>query len=585
MAFDLKIVNGTVVDGTGATPRRADVAIRGGKIVEVGEVSGAAERTIDAEGHIVTPGFVDIHTHYDGQISWDQVMAPSINHGVTTAVMGNCGVGFAPVRKADRDRLVDLMQGVEDIPGTALSEGLSWDWETFPEYMDAIDALPHTLDFMAQVPHDAVRVFVMGDRAIANEAATEDDVAQMQALVREALEAGAVGFSTGRTDNHRAADGSATPASEATIRELQGIAGALKGLNHGVLQAVSDFNMFQSLKAFDGEFDVLEKMAEAADGHPMSLSLIQRRQDTEQWRKIIKRAEAAQQRGLDIRLQVGARGIGVMLGLQATFHPFMGFPSYKKISHLPLAERVAAMRDPAFKAQLLTESSDKVSGDGSPIPPLADTLLQNLDFVAMQLWRFGDDFDYEPDPKKSILADAYARKVSPLEAIYDAMLQDDGRELLYFPIYNYIHNNLDVVREMLGHPLALPGLSDGGAHVGTICDASMPTYMLTHWTRDRSKGRFPLEHVVKMLSHDTARFVGLTDRGVIAPGMKADVNVIDHAGLTLDRPRMVVDLPAGGQRLLQDARGYKATIVSGQQVVDGDRVTEARPGRLVRAGG
>ncbi len=585
MAFDLKIVNGTVVDGTGATPRRADVAIRDGKIVEVGDVSGAAARTIDADGHIVTPGFVDIHTHYDGQISWDQVMAPSINHGVTTAVMGNCGVGFAPVRKADRDRLVDLMQGVEDIPGTALSEGLSWDWETFPEYMDAIDALPHTLDFMAQVPHDAVRVFVMGDRAIANEAATEDDVAQMQALVREALEAGAVGFSTGRTDNHRAADGSATPASEATIRELQGIAGALKGLNHGVLQAVSDFNMFQSLKAFDGEFDVLEKMAEAADGHPMSLSLIQRRQDTEQWRKIIKRAEAAQQRGLDIRLQVGARGIGVMLGLQATFHPFMGFPSYKKISHLPLAERVAAMRDPAFKAQLLTESSDKVSGDGSPIPPLADTLLQNLDFVAMQLWRFGDDFDYEPDPKKSILADAYARKVSPLEAIYDAMLQDDGRELLYFPIYNYIHNNLDVVREMLGHPLALPGLSDGGAHVGTICDASMPTYMLTHWTRDRAKGRFPLEHVVKMLSHDTARFVGLSDRGVIAPGMKADVNVIDHAGLTLDRPRMVVDLPAGGQRLLQDARGYKATIVSGHVVVDGDRVTEARPGRLVRAGG
>ncbi len=584
MRYDLKIANGTVIDGTGAPGRSANVAVRDGRIVEVGACDGPAERVIDAEGHLVTPGFVDIHTHYDGQISWDEVMAPSIFHGVTTAVMGSCGVGFAPVREGDRDRLVDLMQGVEDIPGTALSEGLTWDWETFADYMDAIDGRPHTLDFMCQVPHDALRVYVMRERALADEAATEQDIAAMRAELRHALLAGAAGFSTGRTDNHRAADGSATPASEATLRELQGLAQAFHGLDHGVLQAVSDFNMFQSLKHFDAEFDLLEQLAEAGAGHHMSMSLMQRRQDTEQWRKILKRVDAAKARGLDIRVQVGARGIGVLLGLQATFHPFMGFPSYKRIAHLPLAERVRAMRDPVFKAQLLTEKSDKVSGDGSPIPPLADQLLQNLDFVAMQLWRFGDDFDYEPRADQSVLAEAYARKVPPLEVIYDAMLEDEGRELLYFPIYNYLGNNLDVVHEMLTHPQALPGLSDGGAHVGTICDASFPTFMLTHWTRDRQGARLPLERVVQMMTQDTARFMGLTDRGVVAPGLKADLNVIDHAGLKLERPRMVQDLPAGGQRLLQDARGYRATIISGQVVVDQDRLTPARPGRLVRAG-
>jgi len=518
MAFDLKIIGGTVVDGTGAPARRADVAVSDGRIVAVGEVDGAAARTIDAEGALVTPGFVDIHTHYDGQISWDDALAPSCFHGVTTAVIGNCGVGFAPCRAADRERLVDLMQGVEDIPGTALSEGITWDWESFPEYLDAIDSRPHTMDFAAYVPHDALRVYVMGDRAAADEPATEADVAEMRRQLREALEAGAVGFATGRSDNHRAADGSFTPASESNERELTGLASALDGLGHGVLQAVSDFDIRHGKGPFDREFDLIEAMMRAAPGHGMSISLLQRVKDTAQWKRVIERAEGAAAQGLDLRRQVGARGIGVLLGLEATFHPFIGFPSYKKIAHLPLAERVARMRDPAFKARILAEKSDSIAGDGSNVPALADEFLQNLDFVAMRLWRLGDDFGYEPDPRESVLAEALERKVSPLEVLYEAMLEDDGRELLYFPIYNYIGMNLDVVHTMLTHPQALSGLSDGGAHVGTICDASFPTYMLTHWARDRSRGpRLPLERVVEMLTRRNAAWMGMTDRGVVAP--------------------------------------------------------------------
>ncbi|PKN57299.1 MAG: amidohydrolase [Deltaproteobacteria bacterium HGW-Deltaproteobacteria-14] len=585
MGYDLKIIGGTVVDGTGAPARRADVAVADGRIVAVGECAGGAARTIDADGALVTPGFVDIHTHYDGQISWDDELAPSCFHGVTTAVIGNCGVGFAPCRATDRDRLVDLMQGVEDIPGTALSEGITWDWESFPEFLDAIDSRPHTIDFGAYIPHDALRVYVMGDRAVADEQANDADIATMRRHVREALEAGAVGLATGRSDNHRAADGSFTPASESSVRELTGLASALDGLGHGVLQAVSDFDIRRGKAGFDAEFDVLEAMMRAAPGHGLSLSLLQRVKDTAQWKRVIQRAEGAVAKGLDMRLQVGARGIGVLLGLEATFQPFMGFPSYKSIAHLSRAERVAAMRDPAFKARLLSEKSDRVAGDGSNIPALADDFLQNLDFVAMRLWRLGEDFSYEPDSRDSVLAQALARKVSPLEVIYEAMLEDDGRELLYFPIYNYIGMNLDVVHTMLTHPLALSGLSDGGAHVGTICDASFPTYMLTHWARDRHRGpQLGLEQVVEMLTRRNAAWVGMRDRGIVAPGMKADLNVIDFDRLRLRRPRLVADLPAGGKRLLQDAEGYRATIVSGEVITVDGQLTQGRPGRLVRVG-
>ncbi len=584
VTYDVKIMGGLVVDGTGGPARQANVAVSQGRIVEVGDCKDAARKTLDAHGAIVTPGFVDIHTHYDGQVSWDDQLAPSIFHGVTTAVMGNCGVGFAPARPHHRARLIELMEGVEDIPGTALSEGLRWDWESFPQYMGAIDSRPHAMDFAVQVVHDPLRVFVMGERALAEQAATSDDIEAMRVLTREALLAGAVGFSTGRTDNHRAADGSHTPAAEAHAQELCGIARAFEGLGHGVIQAVSDFDMLISQDRFDPEFDLLEQMALATGGRPLSISLLQRLLAADQWEQVLSRAEKARARGMDVRLQVAARGIGVLLGLEATFHPFMGFPSYKAIAHLPLDQRVARMRDPAFRATLLTETSDRVAGDGSAIPPLADHLLGNLEFVANSLWRLGDDVCYEPKREDSLYAEATRKGLPPLQVMYDAMLERDGKELLYFPIYNYMDGNLDVVHQMLTHPQALAGLSDGGAHVGTVCDASFPSYMLLHWARDRARGKIPLERVVHMLTQANAAHMGFLDRGVIAVGKKADLNVIDHAHLKLTRPVMVRDLPAGGKRLMQHAQGYRATLVGGELVVEHDVLLPARPGRLVRGG-
>ncbi len=577
--YDLKITGGTIVDGTGSPKYTGDVGIKDGVIVDVGKCEGNASETLSADGALVTPGFTDLHTHYDGQVSWDPDMAPSSIHGVTTAIMGNCGVGFAPVRPGDHQRLIELMEGVEDIPGAALAEGIPWGWESFPEYMDRID-FPHAIDFCAQVTHDALRVFVMGERGVADSVATEDDIRRMRDIVRESVLAGAVGFSTGRSDNHRSIRGEETPASEAREEELVGIAEALKGLSHGVLQGVSDFDMAKSPDLFDGEFDLLERMAEAA-GRPLSLSLIQRDHEPGQWRRVLKRVESAVERGLDMKVQVGARGIGLMLGLQATFHPFMGFPSFKKISHLPLDEQVRIMRDPEFKKQLLTEKNDPVSGDGSAIPPLADQLLARIDMVALRLFKLGEKPNYEPDPKTCLYVAGRESGRGTLDMIYDSLLEQDGRALLYFPLYNFIERNLDQVHEMLSHPLALPGLSDGGAHVGTVCDASFPTFMLTHWARDREQG-LPLEKVIKMQCHDTARFVGLKDRGLIASGQRADINIIDHARLQLDHPRIQADLPAGGRRLMQTATGYIATLVRGEAIAREGKLTGARPGRLAR---
>jgi N-acyl-D-aspartate/D-glutamate deacylase len=584
MGFDLKITGGIVVDGTGAPKVRANVGVKDGRIVEVGACDGPATETFDAEGCIVTPGFTDIHTHYDGQVSWDADMAPSSLHGVTTAVIGSCGVGFAPVRKADRERLVALMEGVEDIPGSALSEGIRWDWESFEDYMDAIDRVPRALDVVAQVTHDALRVYVMGDRAFAGSAATPEDLATMKGLVRSALLAGAGGFSTGRSDNHRSRTGEDTPAAEASAEELSALASAFEGIPHGVLQAVSDFDMERGRERFDAEFDVLAKMARASGGHRMSISLMERDLDNTQWRRILEKVEAENRAGVPMRVQVGARGIGVLLGLEATFHPFIGFPSYKAISQLPLAERVAKMKDPAFKARILTEKSEKIAGDGSSVPPMADRFLANIDFIAMRMFRLGEKPNYEPPKEDSIFAESMRTGKPVLELIFDALLENDGKELLYFPVFNYAGFNLDAVGEMLAHPLALPGLSDGGAHVGTVCDASFPTYMLMHWARDRKRGNFSLEHVVKMLTHDTSRFIGLHDRGTIAVGQRADLNVIDYDNLALLRPRLVADLPAGGKRLLQDARGYRATFVLGQKTLEDGALTGKRPGRLARIG-
>ena len=582
--YDLKIVGGTIVDGSGKERYTGDVGIKDGKLAAVGTADEGAKETIDASGAVVAPGFVDIHTHYDGQISWDEELAPSSIHGVTTCAMGSCGVGFAPVRPTDHDKLVELMEGVEDIPGTALSEGISWGWESFPEYMDVLDRMPHAIDFMAHVPHDALRVYVMGERAVADEAATPDDIAQMRQLLRAALEAGAAGFSTGRSDNHRSAVGDWTPASEADGKELAGIAEAFQGLSHGVLQAVSDFNIMHGDEHFDAEWGVLEEMLGAAGGRPMSVSTMQRDHSPNQWKWILDRAAKATEKGHEVRCQVGARGIGVMLGLQATFHPFMGFPSYKKISQLPLAERVAAMRNPELRAEMIQEKSDPVAGDGSMLPPLADYFLSNLDMVAMRLFRLGEKPNYEPSPNESFGAAAMASGEPVLGLIYDAMLEQDGEALLYFPVYNYTGMNLDAVHEMLTHPLALPGLSDGGAHVGTICDASFTTFLMTHWARDRDRGRIPLERVIQMQAADTARFIGLRDRGLLKPGLRADLNIIDFDSLELLPPTMLKDLPAGGQRLMQYAKGYVATLVQGEAIARDGKLTGARPGRLVRAG-
>lgn len=582
MDYDLKITGGTIVDGTGAPAYRGDVAVKHGRIVALGTCPGNAARVIDAAGAIVTPGFVDLHTHYDGQVSWDADLRPSVNHGVTTAVIGNCGVGFAPVRPQDHDCLIRLMEGVEDIPGVALAEGLTWNWESFPDYMKAID-FPHTIDFAAMVPHDPLRVYVMGERAVKGEAATAQDVATMRKLVREALEAGAFGFATGRSDTHRTSDGLATPASEATIAELTGIAEAMKGLDWGVLQAVSDFDLEKGPEEFEREFDIVEAYAATAPDHPTSITLMERPLDPGQWKKIVARAEAARAKGLTIRMQTAPRAVGVMLGFQCTFHPFMGHPSYKAIADLPLAEKVARLRDPAVKARIMAEVPEKLAADGSSVPPMVDKFLAAIDFVSTMLFQLGETPDYEQPFEKSMYARAEALGVRPLEAIYDAMLEDEGRAMLYFPFANYVEFSLDNVLTMMRHPLALAGLSDGGAHVGTVCDASFSTFLLAYWARDRARGeRLTIEQAVRMLTGANAAHGGFRDRGTLEVGKRADINVIDFDRLTLKSPHMVHDLPAGGQRLLQDAVGYRATLVAGVPVIENDELTGARPGRLVR---
>jgi N-acyl-D-aspartate/D-glutamate deacylase len=583
--YDLKITGGTVYDGTGGAPFTGDIGIKNGRIVAVGDAPGEAKDTLDAAGCIVTPGFLDAHTHYDGQATWDDRMEPSIKHGVTTAVMGNCGVGFAPVRPSDHERLIKLMEGVEDIPGTALAEGLSWNWESFPDYLDALEATPRTLDIAAMVGHDPLRVFVMDERASFDAQATDAEIAKMRDLVGEALDAGAIGFATGRSDLHRTADGEWTPASEATAHELAGIASAFKGRSHGVIQAVSDFDLERDGEAFPAEWAVIEQYVKAAGGRPFSISVMQRDFAPDQWKTILKGLEKLDAEGFTVRAQVAPRAIGVFLGLQCTFHPFMGYPAYKEIAALPLDERIAQMKDPAFKAKLLAQSSDTLAGPGSSIPPIADLLIQNMEFVAEKLFTLSENPDYEQPPEASIAAKARDRGVSVWEQLYDTVIARDGAELIYLPIYNYTELSYDNVKVMMDHPLSMMGLSDGGAHVGTVCDASFPTYLISYWTRDRSRGeRIALERAVKMLTADIADYLDLSDRGRIQPGLKADLNVIDHANLHLKAPRLVKDLPAGGQRLLQDASGYRATIVNGEIVVRNDQLTDARPGRLVRAG-
>ena len=580
MSLDLKITGGRIYDGNGGDARVEDVGIRDGRVVEIGDC-GSAKRTLNADGAIVTPGFIDLHTHYDGQISWDQQLRPSVNFGVTTAVLGNCGVGFAPVREQDRDDLIKLMEGVEDIPGTALHEGITWGWESFPEYLDRIDSIPHTIDFAVMAVHDPIRMYVMGERAGYNEQANADDIEAMKAVVAEAMDAGAAGFSTGRTDVHRTADGDWTPSSEATREELVGLASALKGRKAGVLQAVNDFNLERDGDQFDEEFSILEAFARAS-GRPCSISLMQRDFAPDQWRRILKETERLNRDGVDFRVQVAPRAIGVFNGLQCTFHPILAQPSYLEIKDKSLEERVQIMRDPEFKKRCISEMPVKLSGEGSSVPPIVDRIIGEIDTIAFKLYRLGEDPDYEQTAEQSLGAEARREGVPIMDKLYDVCLELDGKQLIYFPIYNYTEFSYDNVHTMLTHPNALLGLSDGGAHVGTICDASFPAYLLSHWTRDRAKDRISLPRAVQMLSADAADYLGLSDRGRIQIGQRADINIIDYDELALKAPRMIQDLPAGGQRLLQAAKGFRSTLVAGREVIRNDEVTDERPGRLVR---
>ena len=581
--LDLVFESATVIDGSGAPPRTADVAVQDGLIREVGRVTGPARERIDAGGAWLTPGFIDLHTHYDGQASWDETFSPSVQHGVTTLLFGNCGVGFAPLAPGDRHRAIDglisLMEGVEDIPGVALAEGVRFDWQSFPEYLDALDRIPHTLDFLAQVPHDPLRMAVMGERAHAHEAATAEDIAAMRRLLREALEAGAAGFSTGRTDNHRTTAGVATPAADATAAELTGLAQVFRDRPRGVLQLVSDFDLLHGPERFDAEFNLVELLARES-GRPLSMTWLQRDPGGAQWQAIRTRTEAAVAAGLPLWLQTASRGIGVILGLDTSFHPLMGHPGYVEVAGLPLAERAAALRDPARKARILGERPGRMSGDGTPIPPIVDLMLARIELISARM--FPLEAGYEPTLAQSFLARARSRGCGALEAIYDHLAAGAGDNLIHFPIFNYNDGSLEVVREMLAHPRALYGLSDGGAHVGTICDASTTTFLLAHWCRDRPEGRLTPQTAVEMLTRRNARHLGLDDRGMIAPGLRADLNLIDPTRLACGTPRLVRDLPAGGKRLLQIAEGYLGTWVAGEAVALDGAVQDARPGRLVR---
>ena len=581
--LDWLIKGGTVVDGTGAAPYVADVGVRDGRIVELGTVTSPARHTLQAQGLWITPGFIDIHTHYDGQATWDDCFTPSIYHGVTTVVMGNCGVGFAPVRPGHEDDLVKLMEGVEDIPGAALHEGIRWNWESFPQYMDALAATPRSLDYLVQVPHDPLRMYVMGERALAHTTATQAEIDAMRTLLHEALKAGAAGLSTGRSDNHRTSEGKDTPAANASAKELTGLAQAFAGLQHGVVQVVSDYNLLQGPGQFDAEFDLVEALARAS-GRPLSLTWLQRDPGGEQFRQIQRRVEAAVGAGLPMYLQTAARGIGVMTGFDASFHPFMGFPGYKEVAHLPLAERAAALREPARKARILAQKSEPLAGDGSAVPPLVDILLSQIERISGRMFPLAQQPDYAPTVMQSFYVRARHAGTSALEAIYDYLCAGDGQGLIYFPIFNYNDGSLATVREMLEHPRALSGLSDAGAHVGTVCDASFSTFMLSHWVAQEGALAMPLEQAVEMMTRRNAHYLGLSDRGVIAVGQRADLNAIDPTQLGLPLPALVRDLPAGGKRLMQGATGYVGTWVAGEQVQAQGKITDARPGRLVRMG-
>ena len=561
-SYDLVIRGGTIVDGTGKPGFKGDVAIKGGKVAAVGTVDGAGKEEIDAGGRIVAPGFVDVHTHLDGHATWSNRLNPSSQHGVTTVLMGNCGVGFAPCKPEDRQRLVHLMEGVEDIPEIVMTKGLAWNWRSFPDYLDRLDERQYDMDVAAQLPHAPLRVFVMGERAAAREPATPDDIAQMRALAKEAVEAGALGFSTSRSLNHKATDGTLTPTYGSGSDELAGIAQGLGDAGKGVLQLISDW------EDVDIEFAVVQRMVKES-GRPLATTLLQMHSAPDRWRQVLDRIEVAAGDGLPIKAQVAGRPQGVVMGLQLGRNPFMWTQGYREVEHRPFAEKLAALKDPARRGRILAEA-----------------LPDDLDWMQKVFARnftemFEYDGNYEPRPENSVAARAEAAGVTPDAFAYDLLVSGDGSTVINMPAANYHGYSNAAMNTMITHDDTIWALGDAGAHCGLLCDASLPTYMLQRWAAPNG-GPLPIERVIKGLSSETAHSVGLDDRGILAPGYRADINIIDIANVRIGKPHMRSDLPNGGRQLSQTATGYDATIVGGVVTYRKGEPTGALPGRLVR---
>lgn len=570
-AYDLIIRGGTIVDGTGAPRFTGDVAVKDGLIAQVGAVRGDAAEEIDAAGMIVTPGFVDIHTHYDGQATWDPEMAPSSWHGVTTVVMGNCGVGFAPAAPDRHEWLIRLMEGVEDIPGTALAEGMKWDWETFPEYLDALERLPRAIDVGTHVPHGAVRAYVLGDRERPDAVPTDEDIEAMSAIVEEGVRAGALGFSTSRTVIHKSVDGEVVPGTTATAEELIAIGRAMGRVGHGVFEMASDLNREWN------EFDWMGKLSRET-GLPVTFAALQSIAKELPLEEQIATMRAENDNGANIVAQIALRGNGIVMAWRGTVHPFRFRPAWQEIIDLPWEEQRARLADPAFKARMISEPNDF-----SEAPQDILGLIMVISAGWTMQFEMDEDFDYEPGPEASVQARAAAAGMSAEEYAYDLLCRDDATGFIYLPILNYADGNLDFLEALQQSDDTVNSLSDGGAHCGTICDAASPTFMLQHWVRDRRRGgRIGLEHAIKRQCADTARLYGLEDRGVIAPGYLADLNVIDMEELKLGKPWLAFDLPAGGKRLLQKADGYVVTIKNGAVTFRDGQWTGATPGGLIR---
>jgi N-acyl-D-aspartate/D-glutamate deacylase len=569
--FDLVIRGATVVDGTGGEPYEADVAVRDGRIAQIGKsVADRGLEEIDAKGQLLTPGFVDIHTHYDGHVTWEDRLAPSCYHGVTTVVMGNCGVGFAPCRSADHNRLIRLMTGVEDIPEIVMAEGLPWNWESFSDYLDVIAARPHDMDIATQFPHSALRVYVMGDRALEAEPASEDEVREMCRLAQSAVTVGALGFATSRAIHQKSSDGQSIPSVRAEEAELVAITRAMAQTGRGVIQLLTDWR-----GGLEEEFGLMRRLARQS-GLPLSFTLHQRRSAPDEWMQVLEKLEEANAEGLEIRGQVLGRASGCLIGFEMTLHPFVACPSYAQIADLPFEKRIAALRDPDLRARLIAEEPPEALNRG-----LFNVVALTRDFD--HLFELGDPPNYEPEPSEMIPARARRAGVSPAELAYDLMMRDGGRSNLSLAVQDYESGDLEVCRRMVEHPHTMLGLGDAGAHSGFTCDASYPTFMLTHWTRDRTRGpKMSLPAVVKALTSETAGALGLRDRGRIAEGYKADLNVIDYDRLRLGAPRAAYTLPAGGRRVIQRAAGYAATIVSGRVTYREGEPTGEMPGGLVR---